>query len=99
MVSNEKAKLDVKFDNVVDIDGGKENLCIKARVLRLWKTVAFLNPSESSSLDMVLVDEKGGEIHATVRKQLIYICLIPSLKRIRLNAYWEYLDWRFWMQG
>ncbi|MCI24788.1 replication factor A protein, partial [Trifolium medium] len=27
----------------------------------------------SSSLEMVLVDEKGGKMHATVRKQLIYM--------------------------
>ncbi|GAU46372.1 hypothetical protein TSUD_141300 [Trifolium subterraneum] len=53
-----EAKLDVKFDDVADIDGGKENLPLKVRVLRLWKTAAFLNPCESSSLDMVLVEEK-----------------------------------------
>ncbi|PNX61917.1 hypothetical protein L195_g052703, partial [Trifolium pratense] len=37
-------------------------------MLRLWKVPAFLNPIESNSLEMVLGDEKGGKIHATVRK-------------------------------
>ncbi|GAU48941.1 hypothetical protein TSUD_373500 [Trifolium subterraneum] len=36
----------------------------------LWKVPAFLNPYEFSSVEMVLVDEKG-KIHATVRKLLM----------------------------
>ncbi|KAK2408959.1 replication factor A protein [Trifolium repens] len=47
------------------------------RVLRLWKVPTFLNPSGNGSIEMVLVNDKGGKIHATVNKQLIYITLHP----------------------
>ncbi|KAK2398192.1 hypothetical protein QL285_048158 [Trifolium repens] len=40
-------------------------------VVRVWKVPAFLNPYESSSVEMVLVDKKGGKIHAAIRKHLI----------------------------
>ncbi|KAK2386984.1 hypothetical protein QL285_060815 [Trifolium repens] len=36
----------------------KENVRIRVRIVRIWKVHAFLNPSESSSIEMVLVDEK-----------------------------------------
>ncbi|KAK2395640.1 replication protein A 70 kDa DNA-binding subunit [Trifolium repens] len=73
MVHNEKGKVDIKFDDVADILPGKENICINVRVLRLWMVPAFLNPCESSFLDMILIDKKGGKINATIRKQLIYM--------------------------
>jgi hypothetical protein len=58
MVYNESAKVDSKFSDVADIAPGKDNLRIKVRVIRMWKVLAFLNPSDYSSLEMVLVDEK-----------------------------------------
>jgi hypothetical protein len=63
---NEKGKVDAKFDDVSVIFPGKENVHIKVRVLRLWKVPAFLNPCESSSLEMVLVDEKVSDIYKSV---------------------------------
>jgi hypothetical protein len=54
----EKGKVEVQFDDVVDILPGKEDFRIRVRVVHLWKVPAFLNPSESSSLEMVLVVEK-----------------------------------------
>jgi hypothetical protein len=44
MVYNEKAVADSKFDDVADIASGKDNFCIRVRVVRLWKVPAFLNP-------------------------------------------------------
>ncbi|WJX60744.1 hypothetical protein P8452_45916 [Trifolium repens] len=46
---------------------------IKVRVLRLWKIPSFLNPSEISSIEMVLIDDKGAKIHASIKKQLLYM--------------------------
>ncbi|KAK2397862.1 replication factor A protein [Trifolium repens] len=37
----------------------------------MWKAPGFLNPSETNSLEMVLIDAKGGKIHASVRKHLL----------------------------
>ncbi|MCI25177.1 replication factor A protein [Trifolium medium] len=58
MVFMKKGLVDCNFDAVADVLPGKENLRIKVRVLRLWKVPAFLNPCESSSIEMILVDEK-----------------------------------------
>jgi hypothetical protein len=58
MVYNEKLSLESKFDAIADIVPGNENFRIKVRVVRVWKVPAFLNPSESVSLEMVLIDEK-----------------------------------------
>ncbi|WJX79461.1 hypothetical protein P8452_62577 [Trifolium repens] len=59
MVHMEKSKVEIQFDDVVDILPGKEDFRIRVRVVHLWKVPAFLNPSESSSLEMVLVVEKS----------------------------------------
>ncbi|GAU27941.1 hypothetical protein TSUD_146560 [Trifolium subterraneum] len=59
MIHNEKGSAGIEFDRVADILPSKENVCITVRVILLWKVPAFLNPSESSSLDMVLIDEKS----------------------------------------
>ncbi|XP_045797524.1 replication protein A 70 kDa DNA-binding subunit-like [Trifolium pratense] len=67
------AKVCKKFDSVSEILPNKDCVRIKVRVLRIWKTSSFLNPSEVNSIEMVLVDEKGGKIHASIRKQFLYM--------------------------
>ncbi|GAU23972.1 hypothetical protein TSUD_327730 [Trifolium subterraneum] len=57
MVKIESIKFDAKFIDVADIDAGKEDLRIKVRVICMWKVPQFSNPSEFSSLEMVLIDE------------------------------------------
>jgi hypothetical protein len=52
------AKVCKKFDSVAKILPNKETVRIQVRVLRLWKVHAFLNPTETSSIEMVMVDEK-----------------------------------------
>jgi hypothetical protein len=58
MVSMENTTSEMNFDDIADILPGKENVCINVRVLRLWKVPAYLNPYESSSIEIVLVDQK-----------------------------------------
>jgi hypothetical protein len=70
MVYNEKEKVDSKYEGVAEILPGKENVRIKVRVIRLWKVPAFLNPCESSSLELVLIDEKVSYFYSTVS----YLC-------------------------
>ncbi|KAK2411272.1 replication protein A 70 kDa DNA-binding subunit B [Trifolium repens] len=67
------AKVCKKFDDVCEIVPTQEYVRIQVRVLRLWKVPVFLIPGETSSIEMVLVDEKGGKIHASIRKQLLYM--------------------------
>jgi hypothetical protein len=52
------AKVSKKFDSVAEILPNKDSIWIQVMVLRLWKVPAFLNPAETSSIVMVLVDEK-----------------------------------------
>jgi hypothetical protein len=52
------AKVCKKFDDVSEIVPTQEYVRIKVRVLRLWKVPVFLLPGETSSIEMVLVDEK-----------------------------------------
>jgi hypothetical protein len=52
------SKVCKKFDVVAEIMPNKGSVRIKVRVLRLWKVPAFLNPSEISSIEMILIDEK-----------------------------------------
>ncbi|KAK2358668.1 replication factor A protein [Trifolium repens] len=75
MVFNENENDSSKnnFDDIADIFPLKESVSIKVRVLRMWKVPAFLNPSIPSSIEMVLIDQKGGKIHASIRKQLIHL--------------------------
>lgn len=46
------------FHSVYEIATGKDGLKIKVRVLRLWEVPAFLNPDQTNSVEMVLIDEK-----------------------------------------
>jgi hypothetical protein len=52
------AKVCKTFDGVADILPNQGSIRIKVRVLRLWKIPSFLNPSEISSIEMVLIDDK-----------------------------------------
>ncbi|KAK2402471.1 replication protein A 70 kDa DNA-binding subunit C [Trifolium repens] len=58
MVFNEKCSAGSKFNDIADKLPGREDVCIDVRILRLWKLPAFLNPTEASSIEMVLVDKK-----------------------------------------
>jgi hypothetical protein len=58
MVHMDKHKVELQFADLADILPGKENVRIRVRIVCIWKVPAFLNPSESSSIEMVLVDEK-----------------------------------------
>ncbi|GAU20037.1 hypothetical protein TSUD_381290 [Trifolium subterraneum] len=59
------------YDYVADIVIGKENVPIKVRVLRLWRVHVFLNLSEFSSIEMVLVDEKVSFSYCHLEAELV----------------------------
>jgi hypothetical protein len=65
------AKVCKKFDDVAEVVPNQGSVRIKVRVLRLWKIPSFLNPSEISSIEMVLIDEK-------VLIEFIYCVLLIS---------------------
>jgi hypothetical protein len=55
---DKKSEAGRNFDYLAEVVPGRESWRIKVRVLRMWKVPSFLNPSESNSIEMVLVDEK-----------------------------------------
>ncbi|MCH80683.1 replication factor A protein, partial [Trifolium medium] len=65
--------MDKAFDTLGSVSTGKESWRIKVRVLRLWSVYSFMKPDQVNSLEMVLIDEKGVKIHASVRRQLLYL--------------------------
>jgi hypothetical protein len=65
------AKVCKKFDDVAEVVPNQGSVRIMVRVLRLWKIPSFLNPSEISSIEMVLIDEK-------VLIEFIYCVLLIS---------------------
>ncbi|GJT39349.1 nucleic acid-binding, OB-fold, replication protein A, OB domain protein [Tanacetum coccineum] len=52
-------------------DNSSDDWKIKVRVIRLWKLPDFKNPLVTYSLEMVLMDEEGCKIHASVKKTLV----------------------------
>ncbi|KAK2392196.1 replication protein A 70 kDa DNA-binding subunit E [Trifolium repens] len=65
--------MDSAFDLLGAVTPGKDSWRFKVRVLRLWNTYSFLKPDVVNSLEMVLIDEKGSKIHASIRRQLLYL--------------------------
>ncbi|XP_045802954.1 uncharacterized protein LOC123896630 [Trifolium pratense] len=68
-----------QFDMLCDVLPGHNSWKFKVRVLRMWAISSFMKPNELNSMEMVLIDEKGGKIHALIRKELdLWKLKIPS---------------------
>ncbi|XP_057432558.1 uncharacterized protein LOC130725335 [Lotus japonicus] len=60
------------INDLATIDASKENWSIVAKVNCLWLNHSLYGSKLPFSMDMILMDEKGCKIHASVRKTLIY---------------------------
>ncbi|CAJ2652916.1 unnamed protein product [Trifolium pratense] len=60
------------FSNIEEINSDKATWNFKAKIIRLWHVSDFNRPNSPFSVEMVLMDDKGGRIHATIKKTLIY---------------------------
>ncbi|MCH83710.1 replication factor A protein, partial [Trifolium medium] len=61
------------YSKLRDVAVGKFPLSLRVRVIRLWTVKSNLIPGQDNSIEMVLIDEKGSKIHATVRRHLIHL--------------------------
>ncbi|CAH1445074.1 unnamed protein product [Lactuca virosa] len=61
----------VVFDKVAEINASKESWNIRVKVVMLWKPTYINNPNMVASLDMILIDQEGSRIQATIKKNLI----------------------------
>ncbi|KAL2941879.1 Replication protein A 70 kDa DNA-binding subunit, partial [Bienertia sinuspersici] len=59
------------FNMINDLTPINENWRIKVRIIRLWKVPNYNNPNVVDSIELVLVDEKGSRIQATIRKSIM----------------------------
>ncbi|KAL2941604.1 Beta-galactosidase 9 [Bienertia sinuspersici] len=53
---------------ISDITPLKESWKIKVRIIRLWYQPDYNNPNITGSIEMVLVDEKGEKIQASIKR-------------------------------
>ncbi|KAJ1393018.1 Nucleic acid-binding, OB-fold [Sesbania bispinosa] len=59
------------YDHVANIFPGRQNWRLRVRVVRLWNMFPIDEPSRTFSIEMVLVDEMGERIQASIRKPMI----------------------------
>ncbi|XP_061373588.1 uncharacterized protein LOC133315923 [Gastrolobium bilobum] len=59
-----------KYDFLKDVNPAKEDWRIKVKVVRAWKVPNFQCRDFDDNVEMVLLDEQGGRIHATVKGSL-----------------------------
>ncbi|XP_061360038.1 uncharacterized protein LOC133304086 [Gastrolobium bilobum] len=59
-----------KYDFLKDVNPAKEDWRIKVKVVRTWKVPNFQRKNLEDNLEMVLLGEQGGRIHATVKDTL-----------------------------
>ncbi|KAL2928092.1 Replication protein A 70 kDa DNA-binding subunit A [Bienertia sinuspersici] len=59
------------YNYIAEIDISKKNLSIVVRITRRWEVKYNTASDTADSLDMVLLDEQGSQIQATIKKELI----------------------------
>ncbi|XP_057455849.1 uncharacterized protein LOC130747048 [Lotus japonicus] len=62
----------IKVDDVSDVNNSKDTWNIVTKVVRLWVSPSFSGGKLPFSMELVLMDSKGCQIHASVRKTLVY---------------------------
>ncbi|KAI3902984.1 hypothetical protein MKW92_009103 [Papaver armeniacum] len=64
-------RLPDKLKSLRSLDEGKTNV-VTVRVTRKWEELNFMSTNDVTSVDMVIVDEEGDELHAIIPKNLIW---------------------------
>ncbi|CAI9276530.1 unnamed protein product [Lactuca saligna] len=57
---------------IADVDVLRDDLTLKVRVINLWKHMSFNNKDDIWSIELILLDEQGTKIQATVWKKFLY---------------------------
>ncbi|CAH1445990.1 unnamed protein product [Lactuca virosa] len=57
---------------IADLDVTRDYLIIKVRVINHWKQKSFYNKNEIWFIELILVDEQGSKIQASVPKKFLY---------------------------
>ncbi|XP_061357364.1 uncharacterized protein LOC133301705 [Gastrolobium bilobum] len=76
-----------KYDFLKDVNPVKEDWRIKVKLVRAWKVPNFQRRDFDDNVEMVLLDEHGGRIHATVKDSL------PVRKKIHEGDEFDFVDY------
>ncbi|XP_027931228.1 uncharacterized protein LOC114187234 isoform X2 [Vigna unguiculata] len=60
------------YDSVASITAEKKTWRIQVKIIRMWTIPGLPNSRQPFSVEMVLMDDKGCKIHASMRRALIY---------------------------
>ncbi|XP_015932486.1 replication protein A 70 kDa DNA-binding subunit B-like [Arachis duranensis] len=61
-------QMDQKFDSVKDLSLiSKKNWCIKVKILRMWKVPSYEKSYSQPSMELVVIDKDGTQIHFFIR--------------------------------
>nr|XP_025608167.1 replication protein A 70 kDa DNA-binding subunit D-like [Arachis hypogaea] len=61
-------QMDQKFDSVKDLSLiSEKNWCIKVRILRMWKVPSYEKRYSQPSVELVVIDKDGTQIHCFIR--------------------------------
>ncbi|WJX89950.1 hypothetical protein P8452_71901 [Trifolium repens] len=61
------------FDMLANVSPDRESWRFNVRVVRLWTVYSTTKPGHLDSLEMILVDDKGTKIHASIAHKLLYL--------------------------
>lgn len=64
--------METKFDSISDIIPEKESWAFVAKVIRLWLVADYNKNKLPYSMELVLMDDKGDKINASIRRTIIY---------------------------
>ncbi|WJX23701.1 hypothetical protein P8452_12894 [Trifolium repens] len=59
------------FDMLAAVNDDRDSWCFKVRVIRLWTVYSTTKPVHLNSLKMIIIDEKGTKIHASIAHKLL----------------------------
>ncbi|KAL9167002.1 hypothetical protein ABFS82_05G067700 [Erythranthe guttata] len=67
-MAQKRTKMAQTTTNLIDLKPCRFDWKVVVRVMRLWKVPSKSNPNEMISIDMVLIDNKGDKIHASIKR-------------------------------
>lgn len=59
------------YTNLLAVTGGKRDLKMKVHVAHVWCIPSKKDPKHITFMNILLVDDKGGRMQATVRRDLV----------------------------
>ncbi|WJX82134.1 hypothetical protein P8452_64933 [Trifolium repens] len=72
-MGSSSSEMDEMFDILAAVNPDRDSWYFKVRVIRLWTLYSATKPGHLNSLEMIVIDEKGTKIHASIPHKLLYL--------------------------